>query len=113
MKLGLLFPEAPEPLAAIEVEGLSADSRQITPGMAFVALAGTLVDAVVSARGWKAGARRHDDAAAAGDGVAEVAARLAADISADAACPSLPARLYLAAFALSCPAPPPAVEPLE
>ncbi len=44
MKLGLLFPQAPEPVAAIEVEGLSADSRQITPGMAFVALAGTLVD---------------------------------------------------------------------
>jgi len=44
MKLGVLFPEAPEPTAQIEVAGLSADSRQITPGMVFVALTGTVVD---------------------------------------------------------------------
>jgi UDP-N-acetylmuramoyl-L-alanyl-D-glutamate--2,6-diaminopimelate ligase len=44
MKLGVLFPDAPEPLAGIDLTGLSADSRQITPGMAFVALSGTVLD---------------------------------------------------------------------
>ncbi len=44
MKLGLLFPDAPEPLAEIALSGLSADSRRITSGMAFVALPGTVLD---------------------------------------------------------------------
>ena len=44
MKLGVLFPDAPEPLAGIDLTGLSADSRQIIPGMAFVALSGTVLD---------------------------------------------------------------------
>jgi hypothetical protein len=45
---GNAFPELKEqldgPVGALEISGLSPDSRKITPGMAFVAVAGTKAD---------------------------------------------------------------------
>ena len=40
MKLNELFPQVSGPLGAVKVTGLSADSRQIGPGMVFAALKG-------------------------------------------------------------------------
>jgi hypothetical protein len=71
---GLGFPELREqldgPVGTLEISGLSADSRKIAPGMAFVAVAGTKAD----------GAGFVADAAARGAAVAVAAHAVEASI---------------------------------
>ena len=44
MRLDALLPEAPDVFRAIEVTGVTADSRAVAPGFLFFALAGAKAD---------------------------------------------------------------------